>query len=284
MDVTHHKTRSSQRLTRWHLFSCAAVAGIGCVAVADALRDIWERSLRDEGLATLLLIPLVALWLVWVRRRRLRRFTATGLWAGPALLIAGWVLYVAGHRASWLSAWHLGAILVVAGCAVCVLGREALMGLLPAFAAMLFVIPLPERLEQLLTMPLESSTQAILNVVGSDTYRSLAAEDRARDSEGVRMTAAIVLVAYAFVFGAPFRPYVRTLVLLSSPMVAVVCNVVLWLIVSQADAPTSEYTAGELFRATDWAMLPLSLLLLLGLTYLLRMTSLPLRRFRLAHD
>jgi len=133
-------------------------------------------------------------------------------------------------------------------------------------------------------MPLEASTQAILNVVGSDAHRSLNPEDRARDSEGVRMTAAIVLVAYAFVFGAPFRPYVRTLVLLSSPIVAVICNVVLWLVVSHAGAPASEYTARELFRAADWAMLPLSLLLLLGLTYLLRMTSLPLRRFRLVHD
>jgi hypothetical protein len=284
MDVRGQKPRIAQRLSRWHVLSAAAVAGVGCVAVWDAIADVWSISARHEAMRRLLMIPLIALWLVWVRRRRLRHMTAIGLWVGPAMVLAGWLLYWIGDSTLWQCVWHFGAILVVVGCAISVLGRAVLVGLSPAFLVLLFLIPLPARVHEQMTNPLESLTHASLDALGANAYRAPRADGSMRDSEGLRMVAAIVLAAYAFVFSTPFRPYMRILILGLSPIIAVLCNVVLWLIVSPTESPRAGQTAMLLLHVTDGAMLLLSLLVLAGLTYLLRFVSLPVRRYTLAHD
>ena len=55
----------------------------------DAWRDIFNIAYNDEEASHIFLVPIVALWLVWARRWRIRRIEPEcSLW-GPAVIIAG---------------------------------------------------------------------------------------------------------------------------------------------------------------------------------------------------
>jgi exosortase/archaeosortase family protein len=94
----------------------------------------------------------------------------------------------------------------------------------------------------------------------------------------MRLVFPLFLIAYAFAFGLPLRASVRTLLILASPLVALIANVVRTL-------PTiyiygqSEYW-GRLFHDwAGWAMLPVAFVVLLGLIRLMRWAQLPIQRY-----
>ena len=60
----------------WRFIDGALMAGLAALAVASAWpvwRGILDRALGDPEQSHVLLAPVIAVWLVWVRRERLRR-------------------------------------------------------------------------------------------------------------------------------------------------------------------------------------------------------------------
>ena len=62
---------------------------LGVLATWEAWEDIAGIAMRDPEASQVFLAPIVAGWLVWVRRVRLRRYVARSTWAGPALVAFG---------------------------------------------------------------------------------------------------------------------------------------------------------------------------------------------------
>jgi exosortase len=102
---------------------------------------------------------------------------------------------------------------------------------------------------------------------------------------GMRMVFALVLVSYAFAFGTPLRGYVRTIILMLSPVAALACNIPRLVATVLVYAYGGSKETGDWFHdIAGWFMLPFAFLLLLGITRALRWALLPVEKFTLAYQ
>lgn len=223
--------------TPWHAVGAVLMALVGVYATREAWHDIYYIALKDEEASHIFLVPIVAAWMVWVRRLRLRYCPPSGMIVGAALVALGWIVSVYGYNNGKQSLWHAGAVAVVTGCVLSVLGKNVLFRFLPAFAVLVFLVPVPGTLRQGIAVPLQTataaSTQAVMEIFGVAMERSgnvLAINGHevavAEACNGMRMVFALVLVSYAFAYSMPLRNSVRVLVLIASPLAALVCNII----------------------------------------------------------
>lgn len=240
----------ANRLTRYGWTTQQALlallmVGLGVVATFGAWADIFHIAWVDQEASHVMLVLPVSAWLVWVRRARFRQCRVRPTYIGPVLVLVGWVASSWGYRNSTQFLWHMGAVVVVVGCLLSVLGRELLFRFLPAFVVLGFLVPVPGMVRQRISVPLMTATAKVTagvsEILGVPVERSgnqLSINGQkvgiAEACNGLRMVFALVLVSYAFAFGEPLRHYVRLIILAASPLSAIVCNVIrlvptLWL-------------------------------------------------------
>lgn len=283
----------TDRWTRWHGLAAAGLALVGVLATLDAWADIAEISYKDVEYSHIFLVPLVAAWMVWVRRMRIRHCKPIGTMFGPILVVAGWLISSYGFYHRYQSLFHAGAVLVVVGCMVAVLGKHLLVRFFPAIAVLIFLVPVPGELRQRIAVPLQTWTAqistALFDSVGVATERSgnmLIVNGKevtiAEQCNGVRGIFALILVSYAFGFGMPLRNSVRFFILLASPLVTIGCNVFRILPTAWFYGYSSQDFANDFHWWAGWAMVPLAFLILLLIVKTLRWAMLPVMRYTLA--
>jgi exosortase len=281
------------RLTLAHLGAAAVMATLGVIATLPAWQDIYQIATKDEENSHIFLVPLIALYLVWVRRTRLRHCRPTGRIVGPLVLAIGWAIGSFGFYRGIQSFWHGGAVLVVLGCILSVLGRNVLFRFFPALAVLVFLVPAPARLRLAIASPLQNWTAAIsekvlelCGEVNTEVTGNLLTINGqplfvAEACNGMRMVFALILVCFAFGFALPLRNFVRILILVASPLAALFCNVI--------RVPATVWVYGyepRLFdvfhRYAGWAMLPLAFLILYGIIKTLQWAMIPVTQYTLA--
>ncbi len=286
--------RARGRLGGRRLAVAAAFAALAAFATRDAWADVARIVARDPEQSHVMLVPLVAAWLVWVRRGRLHRFAPGGYWAGPVLVAVGAALAEVGDRRLIQSAWHFGSVLVVVGAFLSVAGGRLIGRFLPAFACLVFLVPVPARLREAVAVPLESATaratQAVLDASGVAVERfgntlRIGGHDVAvaEACNGLRLAFALMMVTFAFAYGAPLRDGVRALVVLASPVVAVAFNVLRLVPTVWVCGGRSADLAPVVHDVAGWVMLPCAFLALLGLLRLCRWAQFPVTPYVLAH-
>jgi exosortase len=283
----------SERLTGWHVAAAIVLAFIGVLATIDAWTDIFRYAYVDEEYSHIFIVPVVAVWMLWVRRMRFRHCKISGTILGPILAAIGWLGTTYGLHHQHQALWHGGALLIVVGCMISVLGKNVMLRFFPAFAVLIFLIPVPGLIRQAIALPLQTWTaniaQACLETMNVDTEVSgnqLSINGQtvtiADACNGMRMVFPLILVGFAFSFGLPLRQSVRLTVLAFSPIAAIVCNVIrtvptIWLYGNQPR------DIADMFHTySGWIMLPIAFLLLLGIIRILRWAMLPVTRYPLA--
>jgi exosortase len=267
----------------------------GIYATRAAWTDIYFIAFNDEEASHIFLVPVVAAWMFWVRRVRLRYCAPRGQMVGPPLVALGWIFSVLGYNNGMQSVWHAGAVLVLVGCILSVLGKHVFFRFLPAFAVLVFLVPVPGEIRQRIAVPLQTATagaaQAVFEILGIPVERSgnllsINGEDVtvAEACNGMRMVFALVLVSYAFAYSLPLRDSVRVLVLMASPLAAIVCNVIRLIPTVWLFGYSTKPLAESFHDASGWIMLPVAFLLLLGIIRLLRWALIPVARFTLAYQ
>ncbi|MEX2217581.1 MAG: exosortase/archaeosortase family protein [Phycisphaerales bacterium] len=281
--------------TPWRMVALAVLAAAAVVAALPAWRDIALIASLDEEASHIYLVPIVAAWMVWARRLRVRFCAPAGEMIGPPIVVLGWLAYVYGYNNAVQFLWHGGAVLVLIGCVLSVLGKNALFRFFPAFAVLVFLVPVPGVIRQQIALPLQTATaattQALLETMGIAVDRSgnlLSINGHevavAEACNGMRMVFALVLVSYAFAYSMPLRHSVRVLVLLASPLAAIFCNVLRLLPTVWLYGYQSQPVADKFHDLSGWIMLPLAFLLLLGVVRLLRWALIPVAKFNLAYQ
>ncbi len=272
------------RLAGWRPVDWALLAGLTLLAIAATWStwvEIFSQAVRSEEDSHILMALPIAGWLVWLRRGRFRMCPPTWTLIGPGMIVLGAVVERIGIVQAIEVFRHGAALLVVVGAAVTVLGTKFVKQFLPAFAALVFLLPVPGRIRQQIAIPLqEYSAQAsefLLELFGVAVTRSgnllqINGHDVAiaEACNGMRMVAALALIAFAFIFSVPMRNHVRLLILAVSPIIALVVNVVR-LVPTVLLYGTGNVSLADLFHdLSGWAVLVVALGLLWGFLSVLR--------------
>ena len=270
-----------------------AMAALAVWATRRAWADAWALADINGENSHVFLAPIVVIWLFWVRRARLPHVRVTGRWVGLALILAGWIMRMRGVEENIAAAFHVGSLLVVVGAFVSVCGKGAVLRFLPAAFALLFLVPVPQKLRQDLAIPLQTTTawltDGVLDAIGVDSQvagNTLIVNGKsvtiAEACNGMPMVFGLMLVTYAFAFAWPMRNSIRWALLILSPLVTLGCNVLRTVPLVWTYANGSRETFETMHAYSSWLMLPLAFLLLLGLLHVLRWLDLPVERYRLA--
>lgn len=287
------------RWTQWHVLTALIMAGLAMYATFDAWDDIFliaSRNLGQNEYSHIFLVPFVAVAMIYVRRARFRYCKPTGTALGFAIAGLGWCMHIFGFYQNIMVLWHLGAVLVMVGCVLSVFGKHALFRFFPAIAVLIFLVPVPGTVRLLVAAPMQKWTAQIstvlLNAGGMPVTRSgnvlsldgTPVGNVADACNGLRMVFALVLVSYFFGFALPLRNSVRFVILLASPLAAILCNVIRILpIVWLYGHYGSNSIIGQRFHDySGWLMLPISFLILLGIIATLRWAMVPVMRYTLA--
>jgi exosortase len=272
-----------------------AVVALALLATLPAWLDIFHIAHVDDEASHVFLVPIVVAWLVWVRRGRLRYCLPRPTLLGPLFVALGWLISTWGYRHAIQSFWHAGAVIIVVGALLSVVGRDLLHRFLPAFAVLIFLVPIPGMLRQKVAIPMQTATaqatQTLFDILGEPVQRSgnqLSINDTpvniAEACNGMRMVFTLVLVSYAFAFGEPLRGYVRFLILVASPLSAIACNVIRMIPTIWLFGHSSLKVADAFHNIAGWVMLGIAFLLLMGIIRLLRWALIPVTPYMLAMD
>ena len=266
----------------------AASLGIGLAIAATfgVWAETWSRALGNPEDSHILMALPIAIWLAWLRRSRLRRWSPSPSFFGPVMIGVGWLLILAGYRFAFDVFQHLGALLTVLGAAVAVLGHRLLFIFKPSVIALLFLFPVPGRFRQHVAIPLQHASAAITEQVlvlsGVAIERTgilLNLNGRevavAEACNGMRMVTALGLITIAFVFSVPMRSRVRFLLLALTPLFALVVNTIRLIPTSLAYGYATEDTATIVHDVGGWAVLGFAVALLWLTLVTLRWLEIP---------
>ncbi len=281
--------------TQRRIFAALALVVLAIVATLPAWLDIAHIAHVDEEASQVFLVPIVVAWLIWVRRGRFRYCLPRPTFLGPLCVAFGWLISTWGYRHAVQSFWHGGAVLIVIGALLSVVGRDLLLRFAPAFAVLVFLVPIPGTIRQKIAIPMQNATaiatQTAFDILGEPIQRSgnqLIINGKvvnvAEACNGMRMVFTLVLVSYAFAFGEPLRGYVRFLILAASPLSAIGCNVIRMIPTIWLYGHSSEAFANWFHNVAGWVMLGIAFLLLMTIIRLLKWALIPVSPYMLAMD
>jgi len=220
------------------------------------------------------LVPAFAVALLWLRRDRAAAFAPRSSWWGVLLLGLGVLLRFVGEYLylDWLDAGAL--MLCLAGLAVLLGGKSALRWAWPAIAFLVFMIPLPFRLEVALAHPLQrlatvASTYALQTlglaalsegnvILMSDTRLGV---EQACSGLSMLMIFFALATAFSIVIQRPL--WQKIVLLLSAVPIAVIANVTRITVTGLLHETVSHRLADLVFHdLAGWLMMPFALVLL----------------------
>jgi exosortase len=262
------------------------LAAAGVFAMRGAWEDIARIASRDEEASHIWFVPLLAIWLAWVGRKALSGARPASSLIGPVLVSLGWAMSHYGFYHAKDSPWHFGALLVVVGCIATVAGFRVLRAIWPAVLVLAFVVPVPGMVRQRMSIPLEQATAwvtcGLLHVAGLPVERlgNVITINRvpvtvAEACNGLRMIFPLFLIVYVFCFMLPLRAGVRWLLLLTSPISAVACNVLRLLPTVLLYGYASKSAADQFHNYSGWPMVMIAFIALMGVIKLLQMLGVP---------
>lgn len=274
----------------WKFSDGVLLVGLSVLAIVAA-KDIWQNMFEigfgDEEQSHILIAPIVVIWLAWLRRDRLRLTPHAPSFLGPIVVLGGYGMSVYGFEVGMDLFWHSGAIVMLIGAILTVTGPAVMLKFLPSLGAMVFLLPVPGRLRRPIANTLQDAsaqaTEFLLDIFAVPVIRSgnlLTINGYevavAEACNGMRMVAALALVSFAFVFSVPMRWNIRILILLISPIIALIVNVIRLIPTVLMYGYSTEDRAQLFHDISGWAMLVLAIGMLWSLLGLLRWLEVPI--------
>jgi exosortase A len=123
-----------------------ALIALAWIDWSEMARQWWDASTYNH----ILLIPPILFWLVRLRRHELARLTPAEWWPGLVLLGGGMLTWLAGAAAGINLVSQFGAVAMLQGATVALLGLRVAAGLLFPLGYMLFLVPFGDEIIPLL--------------------------------------------------------------------------------------------------------------------------------------
>ncbi|MBM4026870.1 MAG: exosortase [Planctomycetes bacterium] len=252
--------------------------------------DLWDVWHRSDEYSSGLLVPFLAGYVLWLRRRELQPTAIRpALWFGLGAFLVAQAVRGAGTGFYYSSAERVSIVLTLAALVLLVLGWRYLVKVASILLFLCLMLPWPHRIQSAVTLPLQrwSTTAAVfcLELAGYDIRQDgnvihigHASVAVAEACNGLRMITAFFVIS-GLVALLVKRAWWEKLILLGSSLpIAFLCNT-LRLAVTAVAFTLIEGEEWEQ-RFHDWGgymMMPVALALVVGELWLLaRLTTPPL--------
>ncbi len=263
---------------RW-LVLLALVGGLVLWAYWTTLGELVQLWSQDPQYSHGYLVPAFALYLLWQRRQKLSGIGLAWDWWGLVLLALGTLIRLTGVFVflPWLDVASL--IPCLAGLCVLFAGRRSLTWCWPALAFLLFMLPLPYRIQIALASPLQHlatlASTYLLQTIGFPTLAEgnviLLNETRigvVQACNGLSMLITFFALSAAVAILLPGHWVHRVVILLSAVPIALASNIVRILTTAILHETVGSGIANLLFHdLAGWFMMPIALLMM-GLEWL----------------
>lgn len=218
----------------WVFAAALCIALLG-VIYFDALRYMAGIWVEDENYGHGFFVPFISLFLIWLKRDKIRALESWGSWWGLSLILLGVVFYGLGELGTLMVLLHLSFWLVLVGLCWAALGGRILRELSFPLLYLLTMIPLPQFLLQGLSGQLQLISSALgvgcLQVIGVTAFRDGNVIDLGpiqlqvvEACSGLRYLFPLMSLSLlcSYLFQAPM--WKRVVVFLSSMPIAIVLN------------------------------------------------------------
>ena len=163
-DLLHASAPSGTvwRLSSPLIFAAFAVFAMSVWLFWDGLSRMWGWWLELPEYSHGILIPPIALFLIWQQKDRLERLSFTGSWWGVALVAIGGSMLLLGQFATVYTLVEYAYIVTLCGLVLAFTGTAAFRLLLVPLGILLFMVPLP----QFLLANLSAKLQLLSSKIG----------------------------------------------------------------------------------------------------------------------
>jgi exosortase len=238
------------------------------------LAEMADKWFADPQYSHAYLVPLFSAYLLWRGRKDAPRESDGPVWWGVAFLLGGVLLRLMGsfYSFTWLQAYSLMPVLW---------GASLLLGGWPAFrwsfwpiAFLFFMVPLPFRIENLLSQPLQRLA-TYLSVYALQTFGWPAFQEGnviVLNAHRIGIVTAcnglgMLILFFALAAGVATliqRPWIdRAVVVLSAAPIAILSNVIRIVTTTMCYEVAGKYWGDLLFHElAGWIMMPIALCLL----------------------
>ncbi|MFH1883393.1 MAG: exosortase [Planctomycetota bacterium] len=250
--------------------------------------DLWNFWQRSDEYSSGLLVPFLAVYILWSRRK-----TITQCRIGPSIwglfaFVAAQGIRLFGLFFMYSSAERLSIVLSVAALVLLLFGWQLLRGVSTVLLFLCLMLPWPNRVQSAVTLPLQhwatSSAVFCLEMVGYEVVREGnvinigdASVAVAEACNGLRMVTAFFVIGGLVVLLIRRTWWEKLIVLVSSLPIALLCNTMrlaitaVFFTVLQGD-----YWETIFHDFGGYAMMPLALAAVIGELWLLtKLTTLP---------
>jgi exosortase len=283
---------AAQTLTAWSQISPRGRACIiGGAAILFAflwsywatLANLWQVWRRSDEYSAGLLVPFLAGYVLWTRRRDLALVPVRpAVFSGIVVFALAQALRGLGMFFMYNSAERLSIILSVTAVTILLLGWTFTRKLAPVLAFLCLMLPWPHRVEAQVSLPLQSwatsSAVYCLQSIGYDAVQDghlitigNTQVEVARACNGLRMLTAFLIIAALVVLLVNRSWWEKLIVLASSLPIALFCNTLrLTVTAIFFTLFKNDYIEKVSHAFGGYAMMPLALALVVGEFWLLR--------------
>lgn len=289
--LNHGDTTGVLELVREHRRRLA-ISALIVVSLAwsywQSISDLVVFWISNQDYSIGMLVPPVAIYLVWRRREALARLPVRACAAGFGILIVAEVFRYLGLYFGIGSADRYALVFCLIGMVVLIFGRSIAWNLRWVLVFLFLMVPLPARIHEMVALPLqEAATSATVfglevlgffvvregNVLRLDESTTVAVTEAC---SGLRMMTSFVFIAALLAFLIDRPKWQRVVLLLLSIPIAVASNALRGVVT----ASLMYYSESELARQgihdiAGWAMMPLALIMSIGILKLMSVLAPP---------
>jgi len=205
---------------------------------SPTLKVLWGIWMRSDEYSSGLLVPFLAAYIIWSRRKNILNYPINPAWGGIVIFIAlQWFRLHFGLYLNFGSAERLSMVLSISALVIMVLGWRFFFKIWGICFFLLLMIPLPNRVQAAITLPLQKwstiSSVFCLESFGYDAIRegnlihigdtSVAV---AEACNGLRMITAFFVISGLVILLVKRTWWEKFIILLSSLPIALLCNTV----------------------------------------------------------
>jgi exosortase len=216
------------RMALWSLL-VVAFGYLYAAVIADLVADWWHDADFSHGF----LVPVLSAYFAWQRRQQLAR--AQPHWGGLWLLLLGIAVLFLGHLGAELFLMRVSMIMVIAGAVAYILGWYALRLLAFPIIFLLFMIPLPAIVLNLLTFPLQllaaKASTFSLQLIDLPVYREgnviflpHVTLEVVEACSGLRSLMSLLALAVVYAYLTQREAWKRAVLVISAVPIALVAN------------------------------------------------------------